>query len=486
MTMDIKSSYRRPRPGRLVALGLSLLFVLAGRGLMAQGPSVSYYYHPQTELSWAGCYLHLEGGSRQKIPFLPVICSSFRHAPLGIGNYAKDVAVDGPVIFAGNGIVNSGVWDSYSGRRADYTTGAIDAAGGIVVFSWDGTDSIETKYGREFPLARRIADAAARKAAAVVVFSWSKEFPFPAVQYEKPNDIPDIPVIVVTKSSITSILAAAGVDGDEGLKSWAESGTPPQSQALIARLSIDLRGRFEAVETGNFLFRFLGGSFPGKEMDDLAQVNEKSLTLLKTIFDADRGLAWEKLPVHYFRDYDTKVFYTHHWGLGWATDEGTYMVHPGGAPNFPLVVHENAHILIGANWGGSSSFLSEGIGRCAEAEAGDRDENDRQTIGYLKEGKLFRLRDMLSFDIGKPGLETDVGYPVAGSFVGFLIRTRGLKTFKEIYLLVAPTEDGGKSDAIWLKAAGKSLGDLEREWLGWLARNHPEDAAAIRAHLIHS
>jgi hypothetical protein len=471
------------RLGFLRVIGISLLILGIRIEARAQGPSPSYYFHPQTELAWAKAYLHLEGGSRQKIPFLPVIVSSFRHAPFGTGIYDKDVAVDGPVIFAGNGIVNGRVWDSYSGRRADYTTGAIDAAGGIVVFSWDGTDSVETKCGREFPLARRIADAAARKAAAVVVFSWSKEFPFPSVQYEKADDIPDIPVIVVTKGSILSVLAAAGVDGDAVLKSWAESGTPPQSQVLIARLSIDLRGRFEAVETGNFLFRFLGGSFPGKEIDDLAQVNEKSLTLLGTIFNADRKLAWKKLPVYYFRDYDTKVFYTHHWGLGWATDEGTYMVHPGGAPNFPLVVHENAHILIGANWGGSSSFLSEGIGRFAEAEAGDHDKNDRQTLGYLKEGKLFRLRDMLSFNIGLPGLETNVGYPAAGSFVGFLIRTRGLAAFKEIYLLVAPTEDGGKSDGIWHKGTGKSLAELEREWLLGLARTHPEDAAAIRAYV---
>ena len=437
------------------------------RELCAQGPSVSYYYHPQTELSWAGCYLHMEGGSRQKVPFLPVICSSFRHAPLGIGNYAKDVSVDAPIVFAGNGISLADVSNCYSGRRADYSIGPIDVGGMVVLICSDMKGVVETKHGREFPLARRIADAATRRAAAVVVFSSGEEIPFQKVDYNKESEIPDIPVITITKNSALSILAGGGLDGEALLKTWAESGAPPQSQCLIARLSLKVRGRFDKTETGNFLFRYLGDSIPGKQMDELARANERSLALLRKMFGEAKNLEWKRLPVFYFRDYDTKIFFTHHWGLGWATEEGTYMVYEGGAPNFPLVVHENAHILIGVNWGGSSSFLSEGIGRCAEAEAGDRDENDRQTIGYLKEGKLFRLREMLSFDIGRPGLETDVGYPVAGSFVGFLIRTRGLKTFKEIYLLVAPTEDGGKSDAIWLKAAANRWGTLNASgWIG--------------------
>jgi hypothetical protein len=135
------------------------------------------------------------------------------------------------------------------------------------------------------------------------------------------------------------------------------------------------------------------------------------------------------------------------------------------------------------NWGGSSSYLSEGIGKYAEAEAGDRDENDRSTVQYLKEGKLFRLKDMLSFDIGMPGLKTEVGYPASGSFVGFLIHAHGLNSLKEAYRLVARTEDGGKSDDIWRKAVGKTLADLEYEWLKSLAKSHPADASAIRAYL---
>ncbi len=468
-----------------MATGVLFIAVLLGicRELAAQGPAVSYYYHPQTELSWARCEVRLAGSSRQKIPFLPVVCSSFRHASMGIGNYEKDVLIDGPIVFVGNGIPGAGAPDCYTGKRADYTDGRIDVSGCIVIFCYDMADGIEAKRGKEFPLSRRIAEAAARKAAAVVVFSSTKEFPFPTVGYDREDQIPDIPVIAVTKSSILNILASAGEDGEALLKNWAESGNPLKSRVLISRLSLKIRGRFDKIETENFLFRFMNDSIPGDQMAELARVNEKALALLRKLFEEEKGLRWEKSPVYYFRDYDIKLFYTHHWGLGWATGEGTYMVHEGGAPNFPLVAHENAHILMFANWGGSSSFLSEGIGRYAEAEAGDRDENDRLTVQYLKEGKLFRLKDMLSFDIGMPGQETEVGYPASGSFVGFLIRLHGLKSLKEAYRLVARTEDGGKSDDIWRKAAGKSLADLEREWLTGLAKGHPEDADAVRAYL---
>ncbi len=449
----------------------------------AQGPTASYYFHPQTELSWARCEVRLGGGSRQKIPFLPVVCSSFRHAPMGIGNYDKDISLEDPLVFVGNGIPGEGALDCYAGKRADDTDGRIDVSGCIVLFCYDMAGGVEAKLGNEFPLSRRISEAAARKAAAVVVFSSTKEFPFPTVGYDREEQILDIPVIAVTKGSILSILASAGEDGEALLKNWAESGHPPGSRVLISRLSLEIKGRFERLETENFLFRFLKESIPGDQMAELARVNERALTLLRKLFEEEKNLRWIKSPATYFSDYDIKLFYTHHWGLGWATPEGTSMVHGGGAPNFPLAAHENAHILIALNWGGSSSFLSEGIGRYAEAEAGDRDENDRATIQYLKRGKLFRLREMLSFAIGMPGLETEVGYPASGSFVKFLIRSHGLDSLKQAYQLVARTEDGGKSDDVWRKASGKTLADLEFEWLESLAKSHPADSTAIRAYL---
>jgi hypothetical protein len=473
----------RSRSRAVVAACFLVVLASISPTMQAQGPKVSYYYHPQTELSWARCEVHLQGGSGQKIPFLPVVCSSFRHAPMGTGNFDKDIAVDALLIFAGNGIVKESAWDCYSGRKADYTVGRIDIAGSVVLFCNDFTDDVEAKIGGEFPLARRISEAASRKASAVVVFSSVKEFPFLTVGYKTEAEIPDIPVITITKNSAIDILNSAGVDGAALLREWAESRKPPESQVLISRLSLKIKGKFARTGTRNFLFRYRVDEIPAEQMNELAEVNEKALAFLYKVFGEEKDLRWNVLSTVYFRDYDTKIFYTHHWGLGWATDEGTYMVHGGGVPNFPLAVHENAHILIGLNWGGSTSFLSEGIGKYAEAQAEDRDKNDRQTIEFLKAGKLFPLQEMVAFDIGSPGLNTDVGYPAAGSFVGFIIQSCGLKALKEVYILIARSSDGGKSDAPWQKALGKPLLALEKGWLGWLAQTHPGDAQAIRSYL---
>jgi hypothetical protein len=464
-------------------IAICFLLLSLSPDLRAQGPKIQYYYNPQTELSWAQCHIYQQGGSRQKIPFLPVISANYFHAPLGTENYGKDVAVDGLLVFIGNGIAVENVWNSYAGRRADDTPGNIDVSGKIVMFCYDFSDAVEEKLGAECPLTQRIAEAASRKASAVVLFSAGQEYPFLTVSYKKASDVPDIPVITVTKNSALNILASAGLDGDSFLKDWEESKKPPPSQELISRLTLGITGNFDKAETENFLFRYLKESIPGQQMDELASINEKALAFLKRIFQQEKDLKWQKLSVVYFRDFDSKIFYTHHWGFGWATGEGTFMVHQGGRPSFPLAVHENAHILTRLNWGDSSSFLSEGVGRYTEALAQDKDQNDRQTIEFMKQNKLFRLKEMLMFDIGHPGLETEIGYPAAGSFVGFLIETYGLKNFKEAFILEGRSSDQKEKEESWPKVFGKSIQDLEREWLNWLARTHKADDRSVQAYL---
>jgi hypothetical protein len=107
------------------------------------------------------------------------------------------------------------------------------------------------------------------------------------------------------------------------------------------------------------------------------------------------------------------------------------MVFDRTTPNFGLA-HENAHSLINSNWGGSSSFLNEGLGKYAEAMATDPAANDRQTATFLKQSKLVPLQKMLAMNIGSDPA-TEVAYPAAGSFVGFLIRSYSLTKVKALY-----------------------------------------------------
>lgn len=449
---------------------LSILF-LVGQ-VWAQGPLVSYYYNPATELTWAQCFLYQEGGSRQKIPFMPVVSRRFQRCPLGTGNYSKDINVDGILVFIGNGILKEGVWNSYVGKKSGFISGDIEFAGNIVMFCYDFPDKIERQFAKEFPLIKRISEAAARKAAAVVLFSNSEPYPFLYASYENAPDIPDIPVITITKSSALDILFSSGIDGEVLFKEWEQSGQPPESKDLISRLHLKIKGNFEKVETANFHIRFRSEVLPAQEMQALAQTNEKAITFLFDCFKEDKDLKWQKEFIVYFRDFDSKLFYTHHRGMGLSSDEGIFNVQKGGVPQLGLAVHENMHTLASLNWGSSSSFLSEGIAKHAEALATNKDDNHLQSIKYMKEGKLFPLEELLTFDIGVSGLKTQVGYPAGGSFVGFLIEAYGLSAFKNVYALESRPPEEKEKENSWEKAYGKSLQVLEKEWHHWLSKRY--------------
>lgn len=441
------------------------IFFLVGQA-WPQGPLVSYYYNQATELAWAQCYVYQEGGSRQKISFLPVVSRQFQRCPLGTDNYSKDIDIDGALVFISNGIVKEGVWNSYGGRKSGFISGDIEFAWSIVMFCYDFPDKIERQFAKEFPLTKRISEAA------VVLFSNSEPYPFLYASYENAPDIPSIPVITISKSSALDVLSSAGLDGEKLFKEWEQSGQPPESRDLISKLHLKIKGNFEKIETANFNIHFRSEVLPAQEMQALAQTNEKAVTFLFDSFKEDKDLKWQKEFIVYFCDYDSKLFYTHHRGMGLSSDEGIFSVQKGGAPQFGLAVHENMHTLTSLNWGGTSSFLSEGIAKHAEALATNKDDNHLQSTKYMKEGKLYPLEEMLEFNIGSGGLQTQVGYPAAGSFVGFLIEAYGLIAFKKVYALESrPTEEKEKENS-WGKAYGKSLQVLEKEWHQWLSKQY--------------
>ena len=464
------------------AVGLIILLLIS-LPLRAQGPRPAYYFHPATVLAWAECHIGLKGGSEQKLPFLPVILTGFQRAPLGTDNYSRDIQVEAPLVFAGNGIFKKDIWDCYRGRRDDYTIGEIDLTGKAVLFCCDFPDKIEEKAGKDIQLNKRIAEAANRKAAAVVLFSFKNEYPFLMVSYGREEAVPQIPAISITRASASSILQSAGLDAESLFKQWQETGNAPDSSVLITRLRLTIKGAFDKVETKNFIIRFRTDEISRETMEKIAEVNEKSLGFLFGLFKEDQGLRWKKLLTVYFSDYDSKLFYTHHWGSGLASEEGVFMVHRGGVPDIALAAHENAHILSKLNWGDSTSFMNEGVGKYAEAMAAGDNRNDLQTVAFLKENKLFPLEDMLGFQIGITGLKTDVGYPAAGSFVGFLIRSCGLQTFKEAFRLENRNFEEKASQDTWQKAYGKSIQELEKEWLSWLVESHKVDKKHLEAHL---
>ena len=360
-------------------------------------------------------------------------------APCGTERYTKDVRLKAPIVFVGNGV----------GAEA---YGGLDVAGKVALLGYDFPD------GKEVSLEDRVREAAGRKAAGVVLFSARENHPFPLFHEETLDRIPEIPVIAIGQGDAAMILASAGRDAEQVFRAW-EGDRKARPEMLIAKLDLRIDGKFRMIETGNFTFAFEPRGIAQDDAAALAAISEKAVQFDLELFHETEP-RWKKIFAAYFADFDSKVFFLHHWGKGRGGDAGIFMVYDGEKPDFGLAAHENAHALIGQNWGGSSSFLSEGIGKYAEAMATDKTRNHRETAANLRAGRLFPLEEMSKIQIGTDA-RTAVAYPAAGSFVQFLVEKYSLRKLKGAY-------QGQGSPAAWTSAYGKTLPELEREWLEFL------------------
>ncbi len=412
--------------------------------------------------------MRLNGGSQHKIPFLPMV--NVKGAPMGTEKYTKDIRVSAPITFVGNGIVRKGQFGAY---------GDLDVAGTVVMFSYDFPDSVHADLEKQVSLEERIRDAVARKAVAIVMFSMSKEYPFPFYKEPDPAKVPEIPVIAINRRAASIILASGGLEPDALFSEWQSKGTF-HAQRLISTLDLKIEGKFDHIETDNFSFYFQKGRIPSGQAAALAAVNERSVKFILELFK-DEKLKWHKAFSAYFPDYDSKLFYVRHWGKGLSGEAGTFMVFDGTAPDFGLAAHENTHALLNQNWNGSSSFLEEGMGRYVEALATDKDKNHRQTLAFLNEAKLFPLEQMAGIEIGSDP-RTGVAYPAAGSFMQYLGRAYPLSKIKHAWQMEGQEKSATSADT-WTTVFGKPLRQLEREWLYWLAEQYKFDRAQVDAYL---
>lgn len=176
---------------------------------------------------------------------------------------------------------------------------------------------------------------------------------------------------------------------------------------------------------------------------------------------------WHKSFVAYFRGFDSKVFYTHHWGVGLSADAGSFMVVDSTTPTFPIAVHENTHTLLGVNWGHTSSFINEGFAQYAEAAATRPDTNHAESLAFLRTSRLPPLRALVTLEMGTSPL-SDVAYPAAGSFVGYLIATYGLAATRTAWQLEGRPDSVRVRSNTWTRAFGRDLRTLDLEWRRWL------------------
>jgi hypothetical protein len=434
-----------PQPFALIIL----VFLLLTTDAIGQGPSPSYFHDLGSEIPWAECVAYQQGGSSQRIPFIPAIVTDPLVAPAGTRGYSRDVRFDSDLVFLGEGLAKDG----------SHTESLPNVDGSVALISLQSTISVS--------LEDRVMALAREGAVAVAVFPKDKSVFYPILKPELGNDFEDlIPVIGLSHETVRRLFAAHSPLGEQDLQRWMEGGTPPRRERFVQRLRCFFEGEFRRLESPQILLLSRQNDIDEAETAELLRVNERSVAFLLNLFDGS-GITWTRTPTVYFRGHDAKVFYTLHWGEALANATGSYLLYSG-QPDFGLVVHEHAHSLFDRGWGETVSFLTEGLAMYAQAQATDPMLCHQRTREMREKGVSVPLENLLDHEIGTPGNATDFGYPAAGSFIEFLLQQGGLSKLEKLYRQAQPNPDLDLGDLL-LEIYGVPVSELEAAWISWLA-----------------
>jgi hypothetical protein len=201
----------------------------------------------------------------------------------------------------------------------------------------------------------------------------------------------------------------------------------------------------------------------------MVKLGEKALALIFETLPKHENQVWRTRVNTFFPDFDSKVFFTAHWGRGLANEKGSFIVLGSSVPEYDLVVHETTHLYTAQFWSKTtSSFMDEGVATFLEAQSVQPERNHQKVLGFIDEGTMIPLSKLVEHQIGEPGHKTDVGYPAAGSFVGYLTQRYDLDALRKAYVLEARTAEEKANEPTWPQAFGKHLAELEQDWLQWL------------------
>jgi hypothetical protein len=131
------------------------------------------------------------------------------------------------------------------------------------------------------------------------------------------------------------------------------------------------------------------------------------------------------------------------------------------APNANRFLAEGLAVYAHEHLGGTASYPNFGKDLHVLA-AGYADRADLQALDRIPTPKRVELDD----------LDGKASYMVAGSFVRYLIETRGMEKFRALYALtpIVPHERIPSDPVRWETVYGKPLAALAAEWKDFLAR----------------
>ena len=205
---------------------------------------------------------------------------------------------------------------------------------------------------------------------------------------------------------------------------------------------------------------------------DASQLTEedraKTLANLESI-EATLGLEMtQQAHFYHYRDREQKTLYT-------GIDGNAHAIPPDELHTiWPVDHHELVHLVASVGGPAHSPLLGEGL---AVGLANDWNGHplEYRIHQFVDDGDLPAL---VSIDtrIEFRAQSSLVTYPVAGSFVHFLIQRNGMETFQQAYF-----QDHQRTlDAILREAYSVGLGELEREWHASLELSSDSPAGPVQ------
>lgn len=255
---------------------------------------------------------------------------------------------------------------------------------------------------------------------------------------------------------------------------WFGPQWPPSPEELLSRKGFSWRKH----ETADFWIHYEVGSFAEKKLPLLTKLHAVAMPgLLELIGEP----AYHR-KIHIFavenparmkalvgQDGNGQAFPKHHAILCVFSGK----TKAGGA-------HELMHVISNNRWGTTPFFfqdriwLDEGLACYAEDKAYAEHEPWRsdmhmRTKHLRASQRLVPLERLTAGFTNWVSLPTDISYPQAGSFVRFLYERHGRDKLKTLWQAVRPE---------WHEVYGKSLAELEAEWLSAIERNHSSEIKA--------
>jgi hypothetical protein len=240
------------------------------------------------------------------------------------------------------------------------------------------------------------------------------------------------------------------------------------------------------LHTGKLDIYATKGSLAAKQLDAIAKEREHAIGIISGVLGVD---FIDRVRLVFYPDSATKTTETGHIGMGWASNGTIVEIYNEQQRLNPF--HELAHI-IAAKLGSPPAFLNEGFAVYISEELGSNALDylsdyggtiDEAACVMTRRGLLIPFSRLLQFnEIGSDSTAPAIAYPEAASVVKYLIKVRGMDSFRETYRTLIATDDPAQQEKNFSMLGailGITVSDLERDWRAGVRRTSNETGIEI-------